>query len=167
MFSQDYLCFSSLFSPRRFVLHSAHSGIFLVLRSLASFPAPHVSPTCAFGCRSRGDVLGCFEQGFGADGAVRIPSSLNDCTLTLPREADANSESSQRPAMGQRLSPPALKMRCGALEAATQPQKGSFCLRQVKPGGQACQMWPVPDVVQRGGQGLKDSLLGVSFPGVS
>lgn len=70
-----------------------------------------------------GFVSCCFEQGFGADGAVRIPSSLNDCTLILPREADANSESSQRPATGQRLSSPALEMRCGALREAVQPQK--------------------------------------------
>lgn len=72
-----------------------------------------------------GFVSCCFEQGFGADGAVRIPSSLNDCTLTLPREADANSESSQRPATSQRVSPPALKMRCGALKEAAQPQKSN------------------------------------------
>lgn len=49
------------------VLHSAQSRIFLVLRSLASFPAPHVSPTCAFGCRSRGDVLGLFPAAVSRD----------------------------------------------------------------------------------------------------
>lgn len=68
-----------------------------------------------------GLVSCCFEQGFGADGAVRIPSSLNDCTLILPREADANSKSSQRPTTRQRLSPPPLKVRCGALKEAVQP----------------------------------------------
>lgn len=70
-----------------------------------------------------GFVSCCFEQGFGADGPVRIPSSLNDCTLILPREADANSGSLQRPTTGQRLSPPPLEMRCGALKEAVQPQK--------------------------------------------
>lgn len=67
VFRQDYLCFVSLFLPRKFVLHSAQSGIFLVLRSPASFPAPHVSPTCAFGCRSRGDVLALFPAALSRD----------------------------------------------------------------------------------------------------
>lgn len=53
-----------------------------------------------------GFVSCCLEQGFGADGPVRIPSSLNDCTLILPREVDANSASSQRPTTSERLSPP-------------------------------------------------------------
>lgn len=85
-------------------------GTFLLLRSLSCFPAPHVSPTCAFGCRSRGDELRfiycCFEQGNCTRWPPKVPSNLNDCIFILPRESDANSESFTKALNGSKVFSP-------------------------------------------------------------